>query len=163
MATLRIKKKIAAMNRDNNEDPPRNIQTRNTYSLGIQEDYIAQVSEEIESRVANTLSPEFSKTENRFLGALSRLDEFLQNPQPRARSGTVLETSQNLRRENQETNEDGSQNDPQIEVGVSLSHSPQELSPEETSYSDRYFRQKSTTTHCNWLNVSSSYILVAST
>ena len=81
------------------------------------------------------LSQEFSKTEIRILGALSQLDEFLQNPPARAHSWPVPETSRFLSRENQKTNEDSSQDDPHLEVGVSLSQSTQDLSPEETSYS----------------------------
>ena len=45
-----------------------------------QEDYITQVSEEIEGKVTKKLSQEFIKTENRILGALARLDDFLMNP-----------------------------------------------------------------------------------
>ena len=122
------------MYRENNQDHPRNIQARNKNSYRIQEDYITQVSEKIDGRVKKKLSQEFSRTESRILGALSRLDDFLQNPQPRASSGTVPETFQNLSTENQGTNENSSQHDPHPEVGASLSHSPQELSPEETSY-----------------------------
>ena len=78
------------------------------------------------------LSQELSRTETRFLGALSRLDEFLLYPQARVRSGPALETFQISNRENQGTNEDLSQNDPYPEVEISLSQSSQELSPEET-------------------------------
>ena len=91
------------------------------------------MSEEIEVRVTNKLSQEFSRSESRIL---SRLDDFLQNLQPRALSGTVPETSRNLSRQNQGMNEDGSQNDPHPELGVSRRHSPQDLSPEDTSYSN---------------------------
>ena len=41
-----------------------------------------------------------------------RLEKFLLKPQSRARSGPSLETSRNLGKDNQGTNEDGSQNDP---------------------------------------------------
>ena len=100
--------------------------------LRIQEDYITRFSEEIEGRVTNKLSEEFRKSH--FGLALSQLDEFLQNPQSQARSGLVAETCHSLSRENQGTKEDGSQNDPHPDVGVSLSHSSQNVSPEETSY-----------------------------
>ena len=122
------------MNKENNQYHPMNIQARNTNASRIQEDYITQVSEEIEGRRTKKFSQEFIWTESRILGALSRLDEFFRNPHPRVRPGTVLETSGNLSREKQGTNEDGSQHDPHPEVGVSLSHSAQELGPEETSY-----------------------------
>ena len=131
MATLRNKKDLAAMNRENHENHPRNVQAKSKISR-IQEDYITQVSEEIEDRVTKNLSKEFSKTESRTVGALSRLDECLQNPQSRARSGPALS------RENQGTNEARYQNDPHAEVGVSLSYSSQELSPGETFYSSLY-------------------------
>ena len=56
-----------------------------------QEDYITQVSEEIEGRVTKRLSKEFSRTENRILGALARLDDFLMNPLLPGHSGTTPE------------------------------------------------------------------------
>ena len=52
-----------------------------------QEDYITQVSVEIEGRVTKRLSKEFSRTEDRILGALARLDSFLMNPLLPRRSG----------------------------------------------------------------------------
>ena len=137
MATLKNKRKLAVMNKENQEDHPRNIQARNTNSPRSQEENITQVSEEIEGSVTKKLSQEFSKIESRILGTLSWLDEFLQNPQSRARSGLIPETSQKLSNENKGTNEDSSQIDPHSEVGVSLGHSPQEISPEETSYTAR--------------------------
>ena len=60
-----------------------------------QEDYITQVSEEIEGRVTKRLSKEFSRAENRILGALARLDDFLMNPLLQGYSGTAPETSRN--------------------------------------------------------------------
>ena len=125
------------MNREINEDYLQNFQARITNSPRIQENYITEVSEEIEGRVTKKLSEEFNRTENHILGALSRLDSFLQSSQSRARSRTVPETSRNSSRENQGTNEDCSQNDPHPDVGVSLSRSQQELGPETTSYSIR--------------------------
>ena len=89
------------MSRENNEDHPSNIQARNTISPRIQQDYITQASEEIE----DNMSQEFNKTESRILGALSRLYEFHQNSQARDHSGPVLETSRNLSRRNQGTND----------------------------------------------------------
>ena len=53
MATLRNKRKLAAIKRDNHEDHPRNSPIPNSISLGIQEDHSTQVSEEIEGRVTN--------------------------------------------------------------------------------------------------------------
>ena len=123
MTTLRNKRKLPAVNRDNHGDDPRNGQARNTIFFKVQEEFFTQVSEEVEARVTQKLSWEFSKREGRFLGALSPLDECVQNPQPRVHPGTAPETSRILDRGNQGTNEDHSQNDSHPEVGVSFSQS----------------------------------------
>ena len=83
-----------------------------------QEDYITQVSEEIEGRVIKKLSQEFSRTENRILGALARLDDFLMNPLLQGHSRTTLETSRNMFSVDQGTNEDDSQINPHPEAGL---------------------------------------------
>ena len=83
-----------------------------------QEDYITQVFEEIEGRVTKRLSKEFSRTENRILGALARLDDFLMNPLLPGHSGTAPEPTRNTTRNNQGTNEDGSQTDPHPEASL---------------------------------------------
>ena len=88
MARLRIKRKLAALARETQEYP-RNNQSQNSAAPGITEDYLAQVSEEIEGRVTKRLSQEFSRAESRILGALSKLDEVLLNSQIRIFSGTV--------------------------------------------------------------------------
>ena len=119
---------------DNHEYLPRINQAQDTKSLGIQQGYITQVSDEIEDRLTIKLSQEFSRTESRILGFLSGLDDFLLNPQALVHCRYVPETSLNSNRENQGTNEDRSQNDPHPEVGVSLNQSSLELSSEETSY-----------------------------
>ena len=82
-----------------------------------QEDYITQVSEEIEGRVTKKLSQELSRTENCILGALARLDDFLTNSLLQGYSGATPETSRNVFSINQGTNEDDSQSDPHPEVG----------------------------------------------
>ena len=84
-----------------------------------QEEYITQVSEEIEGRVTKSLSMEFSRTENRFLGALARLDNFLMSPLLQGHSGTTPEPSRNALSASQGTNEDDSQNNPHPEAGLS--------------------------------------------
>ena len=118
MATLRNKRKLAAVTRETQEENPRNGQSRNTSVPRINEEYITQVSEEIEGRVTKKLSQEFSRTESRILGPLSKLDEFLLNQQIRTHSGTVPGTSRNTNVENQGTNEDESQTDPHPEAGI---------------------------------------------
>ena len=92
MAT-RKKRKLAALNKENCEEHPRSNLAQNSNVPRSQEDYITQVSEEIEGRVTKKLSHEFSRTENRILGALARLDDFLMNPLFQGHSGTTPETS----------------------------------------------------------------------
>ena len=95
MTTLRNKRKLAVVTSETQEAHPRNGQSRNTSLPRINEEYITQVSKEIEGRVTKKLSQEFSSTESRILGTLSKLDEFLFNPQIRTDSGTVPETFRN--------------------------------------------------------------------
>ena len=116
MAT-RNKRKLAALNKKNCEEHPRSNLAQNSTAPRSQEDYITQVSEEIEGRVTKKLSQEFSRTENRILGALARLDDFLMNPLLQGHSGTNPETSRNVLSINQGTNEDDSQSDPHPEAG----------------------------------------------
>ena len=95
MATLRKKRKLAAVTRGTQEKNPRNGQSRNTSVPRINEDYITQISEQIQGRVTKKLSQELSRTESRILGALSKLDEFLLNQQIQTHSGTVPGTFRN--------------------------------------------------------------------
>ena len=127
MATLRNKRKLAAVTRETQEEHPRNGQSRNTSVPRINEEYITQVSEEIESRVTKKLSQEFSRAESRFLGALSKLDDFLLNPQITTHSETVPGTFRNTNVENQGTNEDDAQSDPHPEAGIFCGQTTQTL------------------------------------
>ena len=105
MAT-RNKRKLAALNKENCEEHPRSNLTQNSAAPRSQEDYITQVSEEIEGRVTKKLSQEFSRTENRILGALAKLDGFLMNLLLQGHSGNTPETSGNTFNTNQGTNEE---------------------------------------------------------
>ena len=87
------------------------------------QEYTSQVSEEIEGRVTKKLSKEFSRTESRILGALSKLDEFLLNPQVRICSVVVPGTSRNSDSENREPTGDRSLNNPCPEVMLSSTQS----------------------------------------
>ena len=89
MATLRNKRKLAALNKENCEDHPRSNLTQYSNVPRSHEDYVTQVSEEIEDRVTKKLRQEFSRAEDRILGALSRLDDFLMNPLIQGHSGTT--------------------------------------------------------------------------
>ena len=129
MATFRNKSKLAAVSRETPEST-RNSRGQNTLDPDLTQDYISQVSEEIEGRVTKKLPKEFSRTESRILGALSKLDEFLLNPQVRTCSVAVPGTSRNNNSENRETTRDRSSDDPCPEGGYSAHSSGRMISPE---------------------------------
>ena len=131
MATLRNKRKLAAVTRETQEENPRNGQSRNTSVPRINEEYFAQVSEEIEGRVTKKLSQEYSRTESRILGALTKLDEFLSNQQIHTHFETVPGTFRSTNVENQGTNEDDSQSDPHPEAGIFRGQTTQNYGPKD--------------------------------
>ena len=116
--TIRNKRKLAALNKENCEDHPRSNLAQNSGAPRSQKDYITTISEEIEGRVTKRLSKEFSRTENRILGALARLDEFHLSPLLPGHSGTTPEPSRNALNTSQGTNKDDSQKDPRPEAGL---------------------------------------------
>ena len=138
MATLRNKRNLAALERKTPEGQPRKGQSRETSDPRINEEYITQVSEDIEGRVIKKLSQEFSRAESRILGALSKLDEFLLNPQVQTHSGTIPGTSRYTDVENQEPNGDRSQNDPHSEVGSSVYQSHHSVDSETDKAPHKY-------------------------
>ena len=108
----------------------------------INEEYITQVFEDFESRVTKKLSQQFSRTESRILGALSKLDEFLLKPLVRTPSGIVPGKFRNTNVEYQEPNEDRSQDDPHLEVGPSVYQSRHSIDsdPDEAPHRLRYHK-----------------------
>ena len=76
------------------------------------EKYNNQVSEEMEGKVTEKLTQDFSRTESRILGALSKLDKFFLSSQLRTCSGTVPGTYRNNSSENREPTSDRSSNYP---------------------------------------------------
>ena len=131
MATLRNKRELAAVTRETQEEHSRNDQSRNTSVPRINEEYITQVSEEVECRVTKKLSQQFSRTKSRILGALSKLDEFLLNQQIRTHSETVPGTFRNTNVGNQGPNEDDSQSDPHPEAGIFRGQTTQNSGPKD--------------------------------
>ena len=131
MATLRNKRKLTAVTRETQEENPRNGQSRNTSVPRINEEYITQVSEEIEGRITKKLSQEFNRIESRISDALSKLDEFLSNQQIQTHSKTVPGTFRNTNVENQGTNEDDSQSDPHPEASIFHGQTTQNLGPKD--------------------------------
>ena len=128
METLRNKRKLAAVSRETPEGS-RSSRTQSVLDPESAQENISQVSEHIEGRVTKKLSKEFSKTESRILGALSKLDGFHLNPEVRTCSVAVPGTSRNTNRENRETTGDRSSDDPYPEVGYFFHHSGQPKSP----------------------------------
>ena len=118
MAILRNKRILAALNKENCEEHPRNNMAQNSNVPRSQEDYVTQVSEKIEGRVTKKLSQEFSRTKDCKLGALVRLDDLLRNLLLQGHSGTAPETSGNALSTTQGTNEDNSQSDPHPEASI---------------------------------------------
>ena len=120
MAT-RNKRQLATLNKENCEEHPRSNMAQNSNVPRSQEDYITQVSDEIEGRVTKKLSQGISRTKNRILGALARPDNCLMNPVLQGHSGTTPETSWNMFSINQGTNEDDFQSKPHPEAGLLIS------------------------------------------
>ena len=120
MATLKNRKKLAAVSRETPKNT-KNSQSQNTFDPEVAQDYISQVSEEIEGRVIKKLSKHFSRADSRILGALPKVDEFLLNPQVRTCSVAVPGTSRNSDSDNREPTEYRSLNDPCPE-GMFSSH-----------------------------------------
>ena len=116
MATLGNKRKLAAVSRKTPEST-RSSRGQNTVDPDLTQDYISQVSEEIEGRVTKKLSKEYSRTESRILGALWKLDECFLNPQVRTCSVAVPGTSSYIISGNRETTGDRSSDDPCFKGG----------------------------------------------
>ena len=129
--TTRSKRKLAALNKENCEEHTRSNLAQNSSAPRSQEDYITQVSEEIEGRVTKRLSKQFSRTENRILGALARLDDFPMIPLLPGCSGTTPEPSRNALSNSQGTNEDDSQNGPHPEADLFHGQMTQNSGPED--------------------------------
>ena len=128
MATLRNKRKLAAVSRETPEST-RSGKAPSVLDPELTQEYISQVSEEIEGRVTKKLSKEFSRTQSRILGALSKLDEFLLNPQVRTCSVVAPGSSRSNNLENQGTNEDRPSDDPGPEVEFASPISGAETNP----------------------------------
>ena len=158
MATLRKKKKSAAVSGETPENT-RNSQSQNTLDPETAQEYISQVSEEIEGRVSKKLSNEFSRTESRILRALSKLDEFLLNPQVRTCSVAVPGTSRNGGSGNREPTGDRSLGDPCSEAVFSTYHSSNlnDSEQEETHHNVQILWWSLLLTECNMNQMSVNY------
>ena len=131
MATPRNKRKLATLNKENCEKHLWGNLAQNSKVPKTQDDYITQVSEEIEGRVTEKFSQHFSQTENQLIGALSHLDDFFLNPLFQGNCGTAPETSRNAYGTNQGTNEDDSQSDPHPGAGFFHNQTTPNSGPED--------------------------------
>ena len=71
MASLGKKRKLAAVSRETPEST-RNSRAQKAFDPESTQDYISQVSEEIEGRIANKLSKKFIKDGVSYLGCLMK-------------------------------------------------------------------------------------------
>ena len=127
MVTLRNKRKLTALNKRNREEHPGCNLAQNSNVPRPQGDYIPQVFEDVEGRVTEKTSQEFSRTEYRILSALAPLDDFLMSPLIHAHSETTPETSRNILSTHQGTNEDDAHSNPHPESGIFNSQMTQNL------------------------------------
>ena len=95
MVTARKRKRLATFIDEKCEEQPRSNLAPFTIVPRSQEDYITQISEEIEDSLRMKLSNEFNRMQSRISGALSQLDDFPLNPLIQSHSASVLETSRN--------------------------------------------------------------------
>ena len=150
MATLRNKRNLAAVSKETPESSRSSI-GQNVLDPELTQDYISQVSEEIEGRVTKKLSKEFSKTESRILSALSKLDEFLLNPQVQTCPVAVPGTSRNNNSENRETTGDRSLDDPCPEVGYFSHHSGRLNNQDTENYPHNNVDERFKNAHCHFV------------
>ena len=147
MATLSNKRKLAALNKQICEENPRSKSAQNSNVPRPQEDYMTQVSDKTEGRVAKKLWQDFGRTENRISGALLRLDDSEMNPLIQGHSGTAPETSRSVFSTSQGTNENNSQSDPHPEAGIFKSEMTQNSGPEDRQ--DMTTRVHEEVTYCS--------------
>ena len=129
--TTQSQKKLAALIKENCEEHPKSNLAQSSNAPRSQEDYITQVSEEIEGRVTKRLPKVFSRTKNSILGALARLDDFPMNPLLQGHTRTTPEPSRNALSTSQGTNEDDTENDPHPGAGLFHSQLTQNSGPQD--------------------------------
>ena len=120
------------MNKGKYEERLRSSLAQNSNTPRSQEDYITHVFEETEDRETKKLSQEFSGTKSQILGALFRLDDFLN---PFFQSHSARETTWKAHGLNQRTNEDDSQSDPHPEASIFQSQTTRNSGTEDSHYS----------------------------
>ena len=148
MATLRSNRKLAAVSREAPE-VARSSRAQSLLDPDLTQDYISQVSEEIEGRVNKNFSKEFNRTESRILGALSKFDEFLLNPHVRVCSVDVPGTSRDNTSENRATTGDRPSDDLGPEVWWSSHKSGHLNSPEAEISPHSHLSYLTTVFKCN--------------
>ena len=127
----RKNRKLAALNKVNDEEQPRINQARDTNVSRSQEEFISQVSGEIGGRVTRKLWKEFSRTESCISGALAQPDVFILKSLTQSHSRSAPETSRNTYGINQGKNEHDSQSDPHPDARVSHSQTNYVFCPDD--------------------------------
>ena len=89
MATLRNQGKLAALNKENCEEPSRSNLAQNSNAPRSQEDFMTQASDENEGRVTNKLSQEIKRTFTRAIPSGRLSSEPATSGPLRNRSGEV--------------------------------------------------------------------------
>ena len=137
MATLRDKRKLAAVSRETQKSE-RGSLSQNTFVPSVTGEYNTQISEKIDCMVTIKLSQDVSRTESRLLAALSKLHQSLLNHQVRTSSGTFPATSRNNDVENQEPTRDRSHNHsyPKVELSTRRTSNSADSDHKETSHTD---------------------------
>ena len=130
MATLRNKRKLAAVSRETPQSTSNN-QSQHTFNPGMTEEYTAQVSQKNERRVNKKLSQELSRKHSSILDDLSQFDDFVPNPQVRNCSVAVPGTSRNSGSENREPTGDQFLGDTCNKAVFSTYHSVNPKHPEQ--------------------------------
>ena len=137
MATLRNRRKLTAVSRETLENT-RKSQPQNTLDSVVAQEYISQVSNEIEDRVTKNFFREFSRTESCILGALCKPDQFLLHRQVRICSVAALGTFRNNDTENRDSTGDRFLGDPCPEAVFSSCYpsNPTDSEQEETHHNN---------------------------
>ena len=92
------------MIREVQEEYPSDRSSRDITASRMNEDYVTQISKEIERRVTKKVFQDFNRTNNRTLGAFSKLHEFFSNSRVSVQSKMVSGFSRDMNSMNQEPN-----------------------------------------------------------
>ena len=107
-------KKLEASNHESQEEHL--LFSRDTTVSRRNEEYVTRSSDEIERKVANRIYLEFSRTENRILRAVFKLDEFFLDSQVPVPPENLAKISSYISGKKHKQNNDRAFNDPHLDV-----------------------------------------------